>query len=650
MTWKLVEYFKVFLDSGSSPNSIIMTADVLKKETANVNQYRQGGGGAADKRANLAIDSYQYKLVNEAYGSTTNSVKYKKNYGSTLLLLPGEELVLEQGNVYSFEASRNNWDTPFNLYSKPVNPANGKIKDMKQGAQISFASKEWTLLDPSSGYIYPNAPIVARAFDGNGLTAFNLAKSNNIAYYLNTTFYNTLTNAEKSAIRTHDWGVGALSSEEIGYMGNKPPTLSIAQMKSKENSVVVSAKIGLLSPSEWLSVSTHHNVSGGFIPHSSERMTWLRNPLEHPSVTDRVCTIYYHGQHTYFNANETNVYVRPALYLDPNLSIVNGEIVYNAAPTLTLNTPNNATLYENDTFPIDGSAKDTDNGDALTVKYQIDSGTVRNLASAISDGVNPISFAKNLTYSEGVLKDGNTVLTSVLAEGTPHTVSVWTEDSNGGQSNIITRTFYVVPNRPPTLTIDPIAAQSNLINSNVIPISGRADDKDKNDVTVTFQINDSEAQHVFTGPPAAFTFNVMLKDLRTGPNTVIIKVIDIYNAETSKVLTINKTHNAVPVNQAVALYNINPPTGSASEILIWIERMIGDLAITVEVSMTNEGEPENFVTLPRNNTGPKNNGLQEDEFIYDAGAAKTNIIIKIIYNRTSSAAVQAIKKISGVLD
>lgn len=81
---------------------------------------------------------------------------------------------------------------------------------------------------------------------------------------------------------------------------------------------------------------------------------------------------------------------------------------------------------------------------------------------------------------------------------------------------------------------------------------------------------------------------------------------------------------------------------------MWIERMIGDLAVTAEVSMTNLGEPENFVPFPKTNTGPKE-GLTEDEFAYDGLAAKTNIVVKIEYSRTDSAAVAAIKKISGVL-
>lgn len=254
--------------------------------------------------------------------------------------------------------------------------------------------------------------------------------------------------------------------------------------------------------------------------------------------------------------------------------------VLNAPPTISSETTNNKMLYENDVFVINGTTTDTGNGDVVTVKYQINSGTVRNLHSGISNGTTPIPFSKGLTYSEGVLKDGSTNITSVLSAESPHVISVWAEDGNGGKSAVESRTFYVVPNRPPTITVNPIAAQSNLINSNVINLSGSVGDLDNNDVVVTFQINDGEPQEVHNGKPGIWAFNIMLKDLRTGSNPVVIKATDTYDAAVSYVLTIKKTHNAVPVNNAIALYKINPPTGSAQKILMWIERMLGDLAIT----------------------------------------------------------------------
>lgn len=323
--------------------------------------------------------------------------------------------------------------------------------------------------------------------------------------------------------------------------------------------------------------------------------------------------------------------------------------ILNASPTVTVTSPtNNQTLYENSTLTLAGNTTDTDIDDVVTVKYQIDSGTVRNLHSAVSDGSTPIDFSKVLTYKDGVLKDGNTVLTSVLDKDTPHTISVWSEDGKGGKSNIITRTFFVVPNRAPVVTVNPIAAQSELINSNVINVSGMVTDADKNDVTVTFAINGGEEQQIYQGPPAAFTFNILLNDLKVGANTIIVKATDTYNTSGAKTLTINKTHNATPVNKAVALYKITAPTGSAKSILLWLSRTLGTLDITTEVSLTNDGEAENFVALEKTNSVVAN-GLHKEEFAYKGDVDKTNIVVKITYNRTDASVIDTIKQISGVL-
>lgn len=321
----------------------------------------------------------------------------------------------------------------------------------------------------------------------------------------------------------------------------------------------------------------------------------------------------------------------------------------NKAPTISIASPTaNQTLHENSTLTLAGNTTDTDIDDVVTIKYQIDSGTVRNLHSAVSNGATPIDFSKVLTYKDGVLKDGNTVLTSVLDKDTPHTISVWSEDGKGGKSNIITRTFFVVPNRAPVINVNPINAQSELINSNVINVSGMVTDADKNDVTVTFTINGGEEQQIFQGPPSAFTFNILLNDLKVGANTIIVKATDTYNTTGAKTLTINKTHNATHVNKAVALYKITAPTGSAKSILLWLSRTLGMLDITTEVSLTNDGETENFMASEKTNSVVAN-GLRKEEFAYKGDADKTNIVVKITYNRTDASVIDTIKQISGVL-
>jgi hypothetical protein len=126
----------------------------------------------------------------------------------------------------------------------------------------------------------------------------------------------------------------------------------------------------------------------------------------------------------------------------------------NNPPTLTLTSPsNNQTLSEGNALPIQGTAGDTDNGNVVTVKFKINGGTARAIASGVSDGSSPISFSKALNYSNKRLWDGSTDVAGVdLAEGVDHTLTVWAEDDQGGKSAEITRKFRVIWNRPPVIS------------------------------------------------------------------------------------------------------------------------------------------------------------------------------------------------------
>jgi len=130
------------------------------------------------------------------------------------------------------------------------------------------------------------------------------------------------------------------------------------------------------------------------------------------------------------------------------------EPITNNPPTLTLTSPtDNLVLTEGNTFPIQGNATEADSGNVVTIKYKINNGTVRAIASGVSDGSTPISFAKTLTYSNKRLWDGATDVSGAdLAEGVNHTLTVWAEDDQGGKSAEVTRSFTVVHNRPPVIS------------------------------------------------------------------------------------------------------------------------------------------------------------------------------------------------------
>lgn len=145
--------------------------------------------------------------------------------------------------------------------------------------------------------------------------------------------------------------------------------------------------------------------------------------------------------HTYYLSGNLSTGWRPVLE------------VFNP-PTLTLTSPaDNQTLTEGKTYSIAGSATDVDNGNVVTIKYNINNWTARAINSGVSDGSTPIAFSKNLTYRNKRLWDGSTdVVGADLAENADHTLTIWAEDDQGGKSPEVTRKFRVVWNRPPTIS------------------------------------------------------------------------------------------------------------------------------------------------------------------------------------------------------
>lgn len=171
-----------------------------------------------------------------------------------------------------------------------------------------------------------------------------------------------------------------------------------------------------------------------------------------------------------------------ALFLEP---------INNIPPTLTLASPaDNQTLSEGNTMAVQGSASDVDSGNVVTAKYKINNGPVRALQSGVSNGSTPISFAKNLTYRDKRLWDGNTDVIGVdLAENTDHTLTVWAEDDQGGKSSDVIRTFRVIWNRPPVIN----GSDKNLGTISTIPSESYSVTEPENDTfTITELLNGQE--------------------------------------------------------------------------------------------------------------------------------------------------------------
>lgn len=320
--------------------------------------------------------------------------------------------------------------------------------------------------------------------------------------------------------------------------------------------------------------------------------------------------------------------------------------VTNTAPTVSISSPSaNMTLYENDVFNIAGSASDVNANQSVTIYAQV------NLEQRIVLGIGlsnaAIPFNKQLKFKGGKLYDGETAITGSLTDGVPHTLKIWAQDSDIGQSPITERTFYVVPNRPPVLTVDTVQP-SGIINIDKFTISGGASDPDGNNITAAYRINggNSVALEIIDGK---WAFDITLAQLVVGQNTIVVELMDSYDFKVSKTIKLNKNEVKTPVLQSVARYKISPPKGSAKGVLMWIQRDT-DLDLNVDLSMTLKGEQESYVPLTATHTVPVYEGVVEDEFYYETQEPKDNIILKLTTTRPSVNINNKIYLIMGVLE
>lgn len=325
-----------------------------------------------------------------------------------------------------------------------------------------------------------------------------------------------------------------------------------------------------------------------------------------------------------------------------------GDITANNNPTIAILSPtNNQTLYENDTISISGDAYDEDKDQSVAVYYQINSEQRKVLATNLSQ--TQIALSKQLTFKGGKLYDGDTALTGTLADGVAHTLKVWAEDSEKASSANVERTFYVVPNRAPLLSVDAVVP-SGVVDADKFKISGTASDQDANStVKVTRRINAGNAVEIYSGTGGAWEFDLSLSQLVAGQNTIVIEVVDNYGAKTSKTITLNKNELKTPILQSVARYKIEPPKGSARGVLLFIQRD-EKLDVKVELSMTLSGEQEQYETLTPVNTAPVQQGIVEDTFEHEGLETKQNIILKITPSRTDLSFNHKIHLISGAVD
>lgn len=196
------------------------------------------------------------------------------------------------------------------------------LSSLSSGETIQFAGYTWIVLDPDTGYLlmlddYGERIQFHRPIGGNYDDGFVPTDEKNIAYYLNNDFYNSLPLVDRALIQDHSWTNGAT----INY--------------GDESSSSVTCKVGLIGRSEYLEY-TDNGTNFDNIPLQSYYW-WTRTSW---GSYNYAIAINPGGNTTLMHTPESNE-CHPAVYLDPNVMVVDGIIAGFQITGLTMNMSGN---------------------------------------------------------------------------------------------------------------------------------------------------------------------------------------------------------------------------------------------------------------------------------------------------------------------
>lgn len=514
--------------------------------------------------------------------------------------------------------------TPSNTFTATIQTANAGDTYIIQvinavNGNVTTSSPGWVKLGQSWNGFVCAAYFTKIASGGNDSPTFNTTGGN-------TTWYSQclrLSNAKSVSQLFNNWSSG--------------------------NTTQFSATGGSLSASKALMIGmTAVPSSGSWTPPLSANEQYD----SYDSTTGTTVSSwakYMHDKTTYSASDTTSTFSQSNMLM---LALFEVQPKTNNAPTLSLTSPaDNQTLSEGSAYLIEGTATDADVGDAVTVRYAINGGTARNITSAISDGVTPIPFSKVLTFQNGRLYDGATDVSGPLAENTTYTLSVYAVDDKGGTSTSYTRTFSVILNRPPTITLDTYETNRTGVSElETLDFSGTLSDPEGDTITLTASFNGSAPVTLKSAVASGttFTYSVPVSALQNGDNTIVFTATDSKGASATKTLTVNKAGTFTPVNTAVVRYAITPPLGTTSEIATWVLRENGDLNVDGAVSIVGNADNESYTALTKTASVPLEDGsIIEDEFVGTVGAPGAKVTLRLTLTRTNSDSQQAVKKIMG---
>ena len=322
----------------------------------------------------------------------------------------------------------------------------------------------------------------------------------------------------------------------------------------------------------------------------------------------------------------------------------------NNLPTITLDLPNDTTLYQNSELKLEGSANDKDVGDAVTTYFSINKGARKAIGSFVSDAT-PKAYSKTLTMKTdgqtASLMDNDTVVVAGLAKDIWHTADVWSEDNNGGKSIVLTRRFKVVPNRPPTLEVTKTPNGNDITESEVVRIEGSVIDPDGDTVIITSQVGlDGTEKEVDIGEDGIFNVVIPVSELRNGSNIITIKATDDFGAGTTKQVRVTKDESAFPAPNPVLRFDLQEPPTPVDTIKVWAKIDYADFDVEMYVADWRTGVEEWSKVEYEETTSPT--GMKELYFEAILSAPSTKVAIaftkfkgiKMIIGGMSDSAVE----------
>jgi len=185
-----------------------------------------------------------------------------------------------------------------------------RLSSLAIGDTVQFAGYTWDILDPSTGFLLMQSAYGSdQAFDSDNFNTFDPTHPSNIAYYLNNTFYNSLSPADQALIQFHTWNTGA---------------------ETKESSSTAACYVGLVSYSALNNYIRHVGVfSMGSFGRTS---WWTLTPCSGTTHYDWCVLLNLSSPMFQSPSMMSNAGVCPALYLNPDVSVSggNGGIVTNS--------------------------------------------------------------------------------------------------------------------------------------------------------------------------------------------------------------------------------------------------------------------------------------------------------------------------------